>query len=82
MKKFFSLFAFFLFATLTQSFAGDRTSNWTVSAENPKVFIQNQGQFHLPSTLGNESVLYAFDNGASVIYFTKTGVTYSLKKNN
>ncbi len=80
MKKFFSLFAFFLFATLTQSFAGDRTSNWTVSAENPKVFIQNQGQFHLPSTLGNESVLYAFDNGASVIYFTKTGVTYSLKK--
>lgn len=80
MKKFFSLFAFFLCASLTQSFADDGTSNWTVTAENPKVFIQNLGQFHLPNALGNESVLYAFDNGASVIYFTKTGVTYSLKK--
>jgi len=80
MKNLFSLFAFFLFATLTQSFASDGISNWTVNAENPRVFIQNQGQFHLPTTLGNESVLYAFDNGASVIYFTKAGVTYSLKK--
>ena len=80
MKKTFSLCAFFLLAVLTKTFAGDGVTNWSTNFNSPKVFIENQGQFHLPAGSGTSKVLYAIDNGASIIYFTSTGVTYSFKK--
>jgi gliding motility-associated-like protein len=43
-----------------------------------KVFIENQGQFDLPG--GNTPVLFAAVNGGAKIYFTQSGIVYSLIK--
>lgn len=61
-------------------FAGD--VSWSVKHENAKVFIENKGQFPVANKdrIKSEDVLYAYDNGQTVIYFTKTGVTYAFNK--
>ena len=80
MKKFLSLSAFVMFAFLFSSKGNDVQPSWNINFQNSKVFIENRGQFSLPENCGSEKVIYAYDNGASMIYFTATGVTYSLKK--
>ncbi|MFL5764782.1 MAG: gliding motility-associated C-terminal domain-containing protein [Bacteroidia bacterium] len=51
---------------------------WTAKYDHPKCFIENKGQFKLPGS--NDAVEYAYDKGSVRIYFTKTGLTYSLLK--
>lgn len=80
MKKYFCLSIVVFFGIISQAVASDGIHNWTTNFNSPKVFIENQGQFQLPSGSGTSKVLYAIDNGASIIYFTSTGVTYSFKK--
>ena len=79
MKKVFCLSAFVLCAFLFSAKADNVNPQWSINFSNSKVFIENRGQFSLPENTG-EKVLYAFDNGASMIYFTASGVSYSLKK--
>ncbi|MEI7802201.1 MAG: fibronectin type III domain-containing protein [Bacteroidota bacterium] len=80
MKKLFSLLAIFLFAISAHSIAFEGNPNWSINFSSSKVFVENQGQFQLPAECGTQKVLYAFDNGASMIYFTSLGVTFSFKK--
>lgn len=56
------------------SFQSFGNNNWVSTAENSKVFIENKGQFHTDKP--SETVLYAYDNGATMIYFTPKGITY------
>jgi len=52
--------------------------SWMTSGASARVFIENKGQFRIP--LGkNEAgpeVLYAFDDGKTMIYFTREGISY------
>ena len=44
---------------------------------NPKVFIENRGQFPVTGSK-DPNVLYAYDNGSTFIYFRRDGFSYSL----
>ncbi|MES2286707.1 MAG: T9SS type B sorting domain-containing protein [Bacteroidota bacterium] len=66
----------FVFAFSTQAIEGN--NGWSAQYQNPKVFIENKGQFHTKNP--NEKILYAYDNGSTVISFTAKGVTYSFLK--
>jgi len=71
------LLVFFIFI----SYIGHpQTANktWSVKWSAPKSFIENKGQFSLYKS--SEEVLFAYDNGSTMIYFTKNGVRYSFLK--
>ncbi len=80
----FSLVLMTVFLSLAgkPAMAGDGTASWTVKYESPKVFIKNEGQFPVANKekIRSEDVLYAYDNGQTMIYFTKHGVTYAFNK--
>ncbi|MEO5645257.1 MAG: gliding motility-associated C-terminal domain-containing protein [Bacteroidia bacterium] len=44
---------------------------------SPKVFIENRGQFPVTGAK-DPKVLYAYDNGSTLIYFKRDGFSYSL----
>ncbi len=66
----------FVFAFSTQAIEGN--NGWSAQYQNPKVFIENKGQFHTNNP--NEKVLYAYEIGSTIISFTAKGVTYSFLK--
>lgn len=73
------LLQFLLFCGFTTAAnAIEENKGWASKYETPKVFIENKGQFH--TTNSNEKVLYAYDDGSTMIYFTANGVTYSFLK--
>ncbi|OFY83085.1 MAG: hypothetical protein A3F72_19015 [Bacteroidetes bacterium RIFCSPLOWO2_12_FULL_35_15] len=59
-------------------YAQNGNTSWSAAFEKQKVFIENKGQFHIHNS--TEPVLYAYDNGSTMIYFTSKGVTYSFLK--
>lgn len=69
-------FPFLLFFFLIQSFTTSADNTWASTAENPKVFIENKGQFYTNNL--NDEVLYAYDNSGTMIYFTPKGLVYRL----
>ncbi|HXC05157.1 MAG TPA: gliding motility-associated C-terminal domain-containing protein, partial [Bacteroidia bacterium] len=70
------LFIFlFLSATLI---ASSNNPGWDAKWESEKSFTENKGQFH--SAKLNQEILYAFDDGQNMIYFSKAGVCYSYIK--
>ncbi|MES2138434.1 MAG: T9SS type B sorting domain-containing protein [Bacteroidota bacterium] len=81
MKKrnhYFTLLTLLLFVFAFSTQATEGNNGWSAKYQNPKVFIENKGQFHTKNP--NEKVLYAYDNGSTVISFTAKGVTYSFLK--
>lgn len=68
----------FFLLTVTTSYSQNSTNSWSAKWENPRAFIENKGQFHIHNS--TEPVLYAYDNGSTMIYFTSKGVTYSFLK--
>ena len=62
-----------------RGYAQKENLSWSVKWENPRVFIENKGQFSLPGEKAKEfpEVLYAIDDGSTMIYFTSKGVVYS-----
>ncbi|MCC7303388.1 MAG: gliding motility-associated C-terminal domain-containing protein [Bacteroidia bacterium] len=60
-------------------FTGSKAGSWTSDWSNPKVFIENKGQFRLPwEKPGMPSeVLFGVDDGGTMIYFTRKGVSYT-----
>ncbi len=66
----------FAFTLTTQASEGNK--GWSSKYETPKVFTENKGQFH--SNNSNEKILYAYDDGSTMIYFTSKGVSYSFLK--
>lgn len=83
MKKTRTLFYATLLLVLTNysMFAGDG-KGWIASADPQKVFIENKGQFKLGSESSSENsvVKYAYDAGTTMIYFSKSGISYSFLK--
>lgn len=57
---------------------GFTQNSWTAKFEYTKAFIENKGQFN--TTVNKEPVLFAVDNGSTMIRFTKKGVIYSFVK--
>ncbi len=79
-KKYILFFIAFLIFLLEIEivFSQNGTSNsWSINWESPKSFIENKGQFVLQT---GEEVLYAYDNGSTMIYFTKDAVIFSFLK--
>ena len=64
-----------LLALSTNALAQEATSGWKIQLENAKAFIENQGQFNHPNVEG--SILYAYDDAQTKIYFTEKGTAYS-----
>ena len=66
----------FLFVVFVVPAWGQEANNgWSAEYKNAKVFIENKGQFHTNNP--NEKVLYAIDDGSTMINFSSKGVTYS-----
>ena len=65
-------------------FAQSIAQNWTVKNESSKVFIENKGQFPLQNkaSIHAEDVLFAFDNGQTIMYFKPSGIVYAFNKKN
>jgi len=63
-------------------FSYSENSPWGIRFEKQKSFIENKGQFKIASDLNSEkaSVVYAYDGGSTMIYFSPNGVTYSFLK--
>ncbi|HXC03953.1 MAG TPA: hypothetical protein VNZ86_04325, partial [Bacteroidia bacterium] len=80
MKKYsYTLALTILFSGISLSLsATSPNTGWTATFENKKVFTENKGQFSSPDK--QHPVLYAFDDGLNMIYFTKVGVSYSFTK--
>ncbi len=82
MKKsyYYSVFisAVFILGLIISINAAEGNGGWSVKYENQKVFIENKGQF--PAYNSQGKILYAYDDGSTMIYFTSTGVTYSFLK--
>ncbi len=66
-----------LFSLININAQKTASSSWTINWESPKSFIENKGQFILQT---GEDVLYAYDNGSTMIYFTKDAVIFSFLK--
>ncbi len=63
-------------------FSYSENGPWGIRFEKQKSFIENKGQFKIASDLNSEkaSVVYAYDGGSTMIYFSPNGVTYSFLK--
>ncbi len=61
------------------SLAGfSQSGGWSANYSPQKAFIENQGQFQIPGS--TEKVLFAFDGGPNMIYFTEKGISYNFLK--
>ncbi len=58
--------------------SADEGKPWSAAFENRRAFIENKGQFNLNKA--GAPVLYAYDNGPSMIYFTSQGLHYTFIK--
>jgi len=81
MKRIYSIVTFFIifhFSVLSQT----AKINWIIKPEPEKVFIENKGQFPVTNhgIIKSSDILYAYDGGPTMIYFTKTGMTYTFNK--
>jgi len=72
------LLAILLIGLTFSTRATEGNPGWSAKYESPKVFIENKGQFHAKDA--KDKILYAYDNGSTMIYFTAKGVTYSFLK--
>jgi len=75
MNKGIFVLAFFFLASI-QVFGQSTAVKWSVTLETPTSFIENRTQFDGGNKLPNSHILFAVDNGATHIYFTKKGLTY------
>ncbi len=68
-----------MFFLLTQKiYSQTGNTSWSANFEKQKVFIENKGQFQIKNS--TEPILFAYDNGSTMVYFTAKGVTYSFLK--
>jgi gliding motility-associated-like protein len=70
------LILFSLFILLSAK--GYSQSGWHSEMEPAKAFIENQGQFQIHGS--TDKVLFAFDGGQTMIYFTQHGISYNFLK--
>lgn len=66
-------FLLLFFISLISSYS-IANNEWASTTESPKAFIENKGQFRTNNPA--EKILYAYDNGSTVVYFTSKGVIY------
>ena len=70
----------FLLVTLISCVLSAQVTQWKTCIGGKKVFIENKGQFNGKNNLKGTDILFGTENGPSQLFFTKTGVTYSLSK--
>ncbi|MDF2437818.1 MAG: hypothetical protein K0Q95_2194 [Bacteroidota bacterium] len=75
--KYSLLLAILIVSSLTKA---EDVKNWNISAQPARAFIENKGQFKLKEEVSpaNSQVKFAYDGGSTMIYFTSTGISYSL----
>jgi len=76
--KFFFLLTVYLFASahLIAQTASVKSTQWINNKDlfNDKVFVENKGQFNLPSS--KEPIQYMLRQNGVFVYFSQTGLTY------
>ena len=80
MKNSITLILACCFLFLNSLQAQQNALSWSAKFEMQKAFIENNGQFDEKNRQPNSKILYAVDNGAVQIYFTKQGLTYRLDR--
>ena len=55
-------------------------TSWRIEVQDPKVFIENRGQFDGRGLKGTDRTLYAANLGTVQIFFSKKGISYCLEK--
>ncbi len=78
MKKTLPLLAIIILSLNTYS--QSTSAKWHANFEAQKVFIENKAQFDELNKTTGSPVLFATDNSACQILFTKNGLTYRLQK--
>ncbi len=76
---FYLFFSLSLLGSVTYSQQNTNVKVKQFDISQRKVFIENKGQFQAPARQ-NSTILYAFDEGQSKIYFTSKGLIYSFTK--
>ncbi len=78
ISKFILAFAICFSSILNCVAQGNSSSSWSTKFGFQNSFIENKGQFVIPSSFGNTSpILFAVDQGGKKIFFTKKGITYT-----
>ena len=73
-KRFNHIFVIILLVfSAKQNVFSQNSVSWTHQWEASKSFIENNGQFKLQS---GEKVLFAYDGGSTMIYFTNEGLIF------
>lgn len=82
MKQPRLLLLLFVILFLGASPVPGKADGWSRELKNSASFIENNGQFELPGNRApkTSNILFAYDNGSTIIYFTKTGITYCFQK--
>ncbi|HOY31350.1 MAG TPA: PKD domain-containing protein [Bacteroidales bacterium] len=71
-------FAFIVCITIISGTEIFAQTNWSVTWNYPKVFLENKGQFDVRAKLPGSQILYGIDHTNFQVYFTKQGLTYHL----
>lgn len=71
----FKLLTLVLLILRFSAYSQDNIQSWTAKFDYSRAFIKNFGQFD--NTSIKEKVLFAVDNGSTMIYFTKRGIRFS-----
>lgn len=81
-RKHFFFLLFVLCLSRYVAFSQDAKINWIANPGQEKVFIENKGQFPVTNrnVVRSADVLYAYDDGPVMVYFCKTGITYTFNK--
>ncbi len=77
MKRTATLFR--LLAALLPFSAAAQQANWTIKEFEPKVFVENKGQFDGRDNKSDSKILFGIEGGMNA-YFTAKGLTYFLGK--
>ncbi|MBC7861946.1 MAG: hypothetical protein IAF38_03175, partial [Bacteroidia bacterium] len=78
MKKILPAFSCIV-ALSTLPLISQNNLNWTTKVEPRRVFIENNGQFHIHES--SEKVLFAYQEDEMTVFFTSKGVHYTFLKN-
>ena len=70
------------FAISFPVFSQNAKIKWVIKPEPAKVFIENKGQFPVTNhgMIDSKEILYAYDGGSVMIYFSRKGLTFTLNK--
>jgi hypothetical protein len=85
MKRIIFVISFFVgcyFFISFPVFSQSAKTRWIVKPEPAEAFIENRGQFPVTNhgMIDSKEIIYAYDGGPVMVYFSRKGVIFTLNK--